>query len=582
MDSGESDTGRGTFADQSSPVYGAPLICGALGDPDPALVRALVSACGLALTPELEDVPEVAIYADRPGFRWGEPWVAAPGGAGASGLGWHESHQPVAPAPARWEEAACAGMFGIAREANGKPVLHSTVSGLMPLQWTQVGDATYFCTLVDPLLAVMPARLEPDLEALMMMLTLGIPLGDRTMFTAIRRLPQMAMVGHAGAAGARVTAERWPWAEAPVQTVESAGEQILAVLDDYHQALALEPGLRVPLSGGWDSRVLAAMAVRHRARPDTWTVNTDKGNNREERYAAGLAEYLGLDHKTVPMAGGAFERDYRWVADRQQYMGLPHLPFARMVHAMSPGPGTIVDGIGGGPLLQGMIEYPGLDARLPLQAGILPQFWKRFTDDEAGHATFDPALWELMMDSARSYAVEQAAPFEGHPSAFMLFTWTQRIRRYISYSALFITSSLGPVATPLVSDGVARAALGVPLPDNSAGEVYKHLFGLIDPELLRLPSTHNSKGKANAGSEERVPRLRKAPEAIEFYERVLAVHPMRESFAPELREALAGGTLRRWLRGGIRNRMMEQLVMTGLWWERYSSRLPEISANSLR
>src|SRR5690606_25065455 len=58
--------------------------------------------------------------------------------------------------------------------------------------------------------------------------------------------------------------------------------------------------LAVTLSGGWDSRLLAALATLRRKRPPVaWTTSPDNGLDRDLTLAPAVAAELGIRHHTV-------------------------------------------------------------------------------------------------------------------------------------------------------------------------------------------------------------------------------------------------------------------------------------------
>ncbi|MGI8653961.1 MAG: asparagine synthase (glutamine-hydrolyzing) [Pyrinomonadaceae bacterium] len=86
--------------------------------------------------------------------------------------------------------------------------------------------------------------------------------------------------------------------QSPVPTEKEAAEQVRELLfDAVRKQLVADVPLGILLSGGVDSSMIAALAVRASSEPvKTFSISFAESSFDESRYARGVAEFLGTDH----------------------------------------------------------------------------------------------------------------------------------------------------------------------------------------------------------------------------------------------------------------------------------------------
>ncbi len=227
---------------------------------------------------------------DREPIRWAAN--------GRRGLGWSERVDEVSGSGIDgWRDASCtAAACGLVIDGR-RSHLHSSVAGVSPVYYLGDGGAIYFATTIDALALATPRRLSVDWEAWATILSLNYPVGDRTPFAEIRRLPPFSTL-EIRRGKPRVREERWPWAE--VEPTLDVATGIGDLVECLRASIARLPQGPVvcQLSGGLDSRLCLGLLEEHRhADVSTLTVNRDTGNDLEIRIAAELAKMKGVPHQ---------------------------------------------------------------------------------------------------------------------------------------------------------------------------------------------------------------------------------------------------------------------------------------------
>jgi asparagine synthase (glutamine-hydrolysing) len=182
--------------------------------------------------------------------------------------------------------------------------------GVRPLFYAARHGGFYFASEIKALLAVPGIEAEIDPFALDEIFTLWAPIAPRTGFKDIMELPP----GHFMVIrdGAAKISRYWDF-DFPdaadgydARSEEEVAEEVLALLDD---ATGIRMRADVPvgayLSGGLDSSITTALAVRHTPkRLSTFSVGFDSAEHDETSFQRLMAEALGTDHAAVTCRDG--------------------------------------------------------------------------------------------------------------------------------------------------------------------------------------------------------------------------------------------------------------------------------------
>lgn len=543
----------------------APRACGAIGPYDRERVQRIASRLGCLPRPAHEDKGSILLL-DREPIRWGD--------GDRSGVGWIEGGVWRSEArPAGWEGAAELGLTGLVAEGR-KRYLHTSLNGLAPIYWIEEGGAIYFASRIDPLVRTSPRALSIDWEAWAGTITLRYPLGERTPFAEVRRLPNFATLRRRLGGRPRPETHTWSWEKIePRASVADAAERLVPELES---SLATVDGdVLCPLSGGRDSRILFVALAREGKVASAITTPDDEGDTHEEGFAAPVAAALGVPHEQLQPAAAEYAADWEERARRVEYQFVDHawlVPVARRVEGTAaPIPdGFAIDVF----FCAGRHFYTDdtLDIRNPQRAA------RALFDTLGRYGVGTRALGEEFRGPIESstWSQFQAATnrFHGHPSQPILSLYGTRSLRGVS---TYSTGLLGEGATMLMpgaAAGVAAAALEAAPTDKIGGGLYDAVLERLGPPAGMFPSTTDAPRRAP-----HLPRRWRSSPAAEMHRRSLADGPLAPYIAPDLLGWLeAPGEIE--LAGDLRIGM-EAVSMLHAWWRRYRDILTEVDPRDL-
>ena len=533
---------------------GLPRACGALGEFDPKRVEQI----GEGLGGRLESVHRSAdsiLLLDRPPLSWEGPsgW----------GLGWS---QPVAPvrAPRSWQDAAqVAGACGLAFDGE-RTFVHTDVAGVCPIYFMSAGRAVYFASRIDPLVWAAPERLHPDWEAWAGILAMNLPIGGRTPFAEIERLgPFMTLA--AGRARAEVTSERWPWAEQEASKSIETG--IPDIVDAMRSAITRLPKGRiaVPLTGGWDSRVLLCLLRNDPDRPPRCaTTSRELGTWQEEELAAEVARTAGVPHQTIEPEPELWWPDIQrhdLLAD-YQFVARPWaVTLARHLAGWEERP--VLDGFGLDTWSQPGNRYITED--VVTASGGRPTglaLWQslRGTYARPRLVPYRPALSRVLWESCGEQLAQAGERVGDSPSRGILALYVSRGLKGVSLLHSSVLGNRLPMVTPFTTDEVARACLAIdPIAKLGVG-IHRALLPALDPELAALPSTNDGIAPERRGR----PRRQSTPRALRALRGAMEDGPLMPLLRRSAWESFDRGEPPR---GAMR------VLMFHLWEARYRERL---------
>jgi hypothetical protein len=506
------------------------------------------------------------LFLDREPLRWG--------GHRQRGFGWVEADaRPLATAPSEWRGASGAGVCGLALDGRHR-LLHSASNGLAPLYWLEQGGAVYFASRIDPLVRTSPARLSIDWDAWAAIIALRYPLGTRTPFAEIRRLPASSSLRRRWGR-AKVERQRWPWTEVePTQKPAAGAEAMAAALEE---TLAPLPGEIVcPLSGGRDSRMLFLPLARDGRVASIATVPDDEGDSFEEDLAEPVAAAYGVPQERLRGEMVDYADDWEERARRVEYEFVDHawlVPLAqRLAGTAAPVPdGFAIDSFASAG--RHFYSPETLDHSNP-EAAMLALFE---TLRRYGHAhlALEESFQGPLLARAREQLLAGARHFAGHPNQALLTFYASRSLRGVSTYATKLLGDRSWVVTPGATEPFVRAVLSIPPQEKVDGEVYRMVFELLAPDVAALPSTATVSRK-----EPHLPQRWCSPAAFDLHRQLLREGPLAPHLSAELQAWIAGSgeTQPDWnLRLGI-----EGVSLFHAWWRRYRDCLHEVDGTDLR
>jgi hypothetical protein len=454
-----------------------PYVCGAIGDFDPARLEVL-RAAGPRVRAALQ-APGAALLSTGPlppyhrrdreyAFAWGERRPAAP----ASWISVAETYETP-------------GLI----DDGERVTLHAGGLGLVDVYYVTTPEAVYFSSLLRPLLALAGRPYEIDWAAWASIVQVTFPLRDDTPYAGVKRLAGAGALVYDRATG-RVSADRRlpRWVrEEPYEAGRTAGE-ILAILHEVYKEFEDRP-LLVPVSGGYDSRLLCSVAVARGADVESWTTSPDDGTDADIAFARAITRELGVRHRVVAQDPAAYPGDAVAVARRLEYLTPHHAWYAPFAREVQKAGRTLVDGLAGGPLLKNfMVSGDAIHASSSAarQAAVLKSL--SLGAPSAPFLSERAAGW--IEDTVRAGFAESTSMLHGHRAELPLSVLHTRTVRGIARSPVNLVGPEASFAAPFIHPDFFDAALSVGVARKDKGRFYREVLREANPRVAALPSTN--------------------------------------------------------------------------------------------
>jgi hypothetical protein len=432
------------------------------------------------------------------------------------------------------------------------------------------GDATYFASRIDPLVMSHPEqhKLTIDWQAWAGIFLMTAPLGDRTPFLEVRRLPPFTTLKHRPGAGARQRSAGWPWAEVGLDQSATTGATLIEGLREAIGEIPAGP-LICPLSGGWDSRLLLMLATeRQDLDVAAWTLKSTHRGSDETPYAKKVAKRLGVPITQIPR-GKSFWGDHEKVALRCDYQTTHHGWFMPLARRLRDGSHSLIDGLAGGIFVKGhFVTGPMLQTRTRRER--LALLW----DYLSNAGTLSEVLSERASKALTKIALRswqrEARALADSPAQLSLTAYRTRTLRGISLAPAAILGAEATVLTPFTDDRVARAALAIPPERKLDGALYRDVLGAVNPAVGALPSTNDAAETPEQPTGNR--EIKRG--ALQGFGDRLESSPLRGEVDPAVMKS--GKRLRKILDSSKSAHVIRGLALMSMWEERYRDRLAQI------
>lgn len=388
----------------------------------------------------------------------------------------------------RWETVARdLGSAGFVTGSSGEVRLHADLLGLIPVFVRELSEGVAFATRIDPLVPL-GGLLSPDPQAWAEIVAGGMVMSDRTPFAEIRRLAGgQALVG--GERGFRWERSLEPY---PAVSLRRGDETAASDLLDS-MAAAVErvraPRFTIPLSGGWDSRLLAALATASDRPRRTITASEQFGRAEEAEWAAQVAERLGLENRQLPLPADAWHA-FHESAERQDFLTSKNDWLLPVAQSLTEFDGTVLDGLAGDAVVKMNLPSGLADAsESDIVLGIRDRFAPRLEGDEFLGSAASVEVDRRVVDRFRQcWEVVRL-----HRAALHVFNLTLRTATGVGLSPTMLLGSVSPIATPFLDPEVLSVALSVDPRDKRGGAWYRLVFEQLDPDLRDIPSTNDTR-----------------------------------------------------------------------------------------
>ena len=445
----------------------------------------------------------LAASAESHGWPWirqqqhptGQPLIIAASGAlERFHDGWYWNAVDRAVPISNASAASGDGLAASCASAGNGWEVSTDVLGVQPLFYAQVERTLWFSTSAARLIRSVASAegidlvaAGPDPTGWRSIILLGFPPPGLSAFAGVRTmLPgECLSIDTAGSLRSRC---RLP------EERTTARATIDDLIDALRSALPSErTHIDLPLSGGWDSRLLAGLLARRSTeRVEAWTTTTDDGIELDLALAPPVARHLGLrhhefvDHESSwpDLAVGVLRR-----TDYQSWMHAWLLPLANELRRRRH---TVVDGFGGDFVLRRLFQtverdnISNTDSRHAI-----------WTEMGASRAASEVA-WsregrDWLADPSGFEAFERSvAAFDGHANWQALTVVATRAARCIGLAPFRLVAPGTPLSVPFLSAAARDVLYAGPIYRRRGPDLYRAILHRLDSELGALPTTNDA------------------------------------------------------------------------------------------
>lgn len=499
-----------------------PYVCGAIGPWEPSRLRRLLAASPAAS--QIHSDPRATLWSSSP----------LPGWRTEAASGWFWSPLADGVPPGSWASASEGRLAGGLALDGTAAILHTCALGVQDLYTSDVNGALYFATDIDPLLAVIDGPLHSDWSAWASILAIGGPIGPETPFEEVRRMEAATGIRVDGGQRGVVSFEP-SWL-----AVEPTGCEPSDVVDAVRAHVPSARGFQrtaVTLSGGWDSRLLAALAAKRSRRPLLgWTTSTDDGYEHDVPLSRPVAAALGMKHRVFIQDADAYRTECVPVFERLQHQTPMHTCFMPLARRIARRSEPLLDGLAGDTLLR------GFDAEIHETTSVDAQreaLWTSIAigDGRLVETWFAPGVAARLKDASRESFAAATRAFDGHPSGPRLAYLATRTVRGVAQAPLRLFGPETDVRMPFLHPDVITIAQRVPLATIHNGAFYRRILDVAMGDGVGALPSSNDPDTYSGGA--RLPRRQRHPLALsEMIARITADDTVAGLLGKELQPAL--------------------------------------------
>jgi asparagine synthase (glutamine-hydrolysing) len=373
--------------------------------------------------------------------------------------------------------------------ADARATLVTDRFGLFPLYHLDQAGTHAYATSLRVLTALTRPTCRLDAESVYQMLCLQLIVGNRTFLREVTLVPPASAVRLDG--GEPSAGPYWEWAHMPPPDEPAAARSHDLVHETYsliERAVlrAIPPGARrigVPLSGGLDSRLLAAVLAKNGV--PFRAFNMDFG--REHAIARRVAATLGVSLRVLPMMadpGRSVPEGHDAIDCAYHVNQVWGWDMARRA-AEEDGCDLLLDGLAFDAIL-GAVHYVGGDDPAALARALRGNY----QDVDAGtlaSVTGSQAATAMQesLDAALLEAARASIRLAG-PRASDHFLMNNRVRRY-TFGYCLANIQRVPCGFPYVTRELFEHCLRLPLGERLEHNLYRRIYRERFPELARIP-----------------------------------------------------------------------------------------------
>ncbi len=490
---------------------------------------------------------------------------------GPDARGIHWSGQGQAGPVSGWQQAMHETVAAGVAVTPDEVVLHTSSWGNQALYVAWLDPTTLaFSTTSEALLDLLEGPLDPDWDAWASILTSNNPINGRTPFLQVRRLrggEHHRLDVRTGTFSTGLDAHRFISEE---RSPADPGE----IVDGLRTALTEHPVLTggapdgdylasLPLTGGWDSRLLGAIAGEHFGPEAFLALTTSKHTENVDpdvTYATTLAQLLGITQEIIHPDRSANPAYTARTMTLLEYETWEHSWFGPAASVLMARGLPVIDGFAGDTQLKNAYANRRLFTADP--ADVSDELWRKLDRRPAlGLPAASESVRDELEQRMRPDVEATRQGVEGHPNEGRIAVLRSRIMSGVGLAPFKLLATGVEVVTPFLHPAVTSATMSIPAEAKASGALSRQVLEAAMPGLSGLPSTNDPGAMAARGR-----RRTNGPEARAWTAERLDVLDrfIGHGFAAEDVEVLHGKPADAW---------RHRLIQLSCWLEAYESRL---------
>lgn len=325
--------------------------------------------------------------------------------------------------------------------------LRSDPLGLKPLYIAELPEGWLLASSIRDLLAIRPELAAPiDPPGILAFLTFGAPLRDRTLHARIRRSRCGEVFRWTAQTGPSSTDERrvLPGAIRGERGYALTVREVLDTLGDSLRTVSSSEqlGWLMPLTGGFDSRLLACTASAFEMRPSLRTLG--QPHHAEVSVARLVADALGFSHEVQEPRRDILDMLDLWLAVTEGQLDSHTVFISHLLQSGHPEGGLVTHGFLGDALAGSHVNWltdEEMTSREAVADGLMRYFTSHYASDLGNRLGLSACLENLKQDCAAGLPAE-GAPYQ----AFVVWDMENRQRRFVGPQLLYLGTKFRAVA----------------------------------------------------------------------------------------------------------------------------------------
>lgn len=360
--------------------------------------------------------------------------------------------------------------------------------GVLPYYWAKLPDGLVVCSSVRHILQAFPHLFGSlDDQGAFEFLCCGTPFANRTLHKGIRLASAGQVIRWRRRRGADIDRRERISVAAPDPTIATttAADQIAALIQESLQKLP-SPAV-LPLTGGFDSRLIAGFAMSLKLNPRM--VSMGYGSHDEIKVARALANLLGTKTKVfAPHHRSILDLLPLWLECSAGLADAQALFLANLIYLPEPDGAPVYHGFIGDTLSGARLNAFGLEQAKTLEEtafSVANNFFSNISPRAPETLRLSASL-EQVREDILGELIPNAAPYQ----AFVAWNLETMQRRFVGQQFLYIGKRLMPAPVfyykPLMELWLSQPRMALDF-RTLLGQIFRRCF----PNLVSLPHSEH-------------------------------------------------------------------------------------------